>query len=177
MADTGKNGIDNMAMTGDYPSQPQPQGYGMTSDPYAYSQPQGPNPPPYVTQPQYGGPYAPPPNVGPYGAPVIVTTQPIRESGTPPETGCSLVVSILSIFFCLGAWPFAVVAIVFNRKAHGLVQQGQYTTARGALRTMYIFLVITFVLGIIVWVITGMRIKYTIDAYNAAKRTNRYYYG
>ncbi|KAL8599601.1 hypothetical protein ACOMHN_024499 [Nucella lapillus] len=137
----------------------QPQGTGNVTSPYVM-QPQGAVnvTSPYVTQPQYNQ----------YGSPVIMTTQPVREAGPPPDTTCSLVVSILAIFFCLGAWPFAVVAVIFNRKAKTQVDMGQYTLAKGALRTCIIFIAVTVVLGIIAWIIFAIRV-------NAMRYRYRYY--
>ncbi|XP_076448920.1 uncharacterized protein LOC143285484 [Babylonia areolata] len=163
MASTEKRDFSNAA----YPPPGQPQGYPPQQ--YGVGPPPqgGPIPPPaYVTQPGY------------VGGPVIVTTQPVRETGTPPDTTCSLIVSILSIFFCLGAWPFAIAAIVFNRKAKGQVDLGQYTTAQRTLRTCFIFIAVTVILGIIAWIIFGIRLKAALDYIDRSRNSynnNRYY--
>ncbi|KAL8599600.1 hypothetical protein ACOMHN_024498 [Nucella lapillus] len=187
MANQGKSGFSNAAMDppqgyappqygGSPMTQPQggaypppyvthPQGTGNVTSPYVM-QPQGTGnvTSPYVTQPQYG-------------SPVIMTTQPVREAGPPPDTTCSLIVSILAIFLCLGAWPFAVVAIIFNRKAKGNVDMGQYTMAKGVLRTCFIFIAVTVVLGIVAWVIFGIRLKAALDAIDDLEAGRNRYYG
>lgn len=166
MATSEKSGFSNVAMEQGY----DPNKYGM-NPPAQYG---GENPPPYVVQPQHGAQSLPPITpYNPYGAPtMIVTAQPLRETGTPPSTSGSLIVSILCIFFCLGAWPFAVVAIVFNRKAKGQVDLGQYTAAKSSLRTCLIFIGVTVFLGIIAWVIFAIRLKATLDYID---NHNRYY--
>jgi hypothetical protein len=180
-------GYSNAAMTRDNPSgghsQPPPPSYCATSEGKygpppqqygAYPPPQGGTKGPYVTnQPQYGHTSSSGVIVHSAYNPQIVVAQPQRETGEAPDTACSLIFAILSIFFCVGGWPFAVVSIIFNRKAKGQVAMGQYTTARGSLRTAGIFIGVAVLFGIIGWVIFGLRLKVALDALDD---DNYYYY-
>ncbi|KAK7499022.1 hypothetical protein BaRGS_00009831 [Batillaria attramentaria] len=161
-----------------YPPQLDAQGYSK-QDGQGYSQgyPQATAyPQPGAQQMPPGAYYAQPgqhQNVVVTAIPGTVMAQPyVRETTPPPETACGLVISILVLIFC--AWPCGIGAIIYNRKAKTFVDMGQHTAARGALKTMYIFIAISILTGIITWVIIGLRIKATVDAINEIN-DNRYY--
>lgn len=190
-------------MTGE--SYPQVDGGSGTQAPPSYSNAQYPQSQypqvqyPQGQYPQYGmQPAYPPPDgskqntqylqPGAYysqqqSSNVVVTTMPgmvmaqpaVRETGPAPQTGCGLVLSILVLIFC--GWPCGIGAIVANRRAKALVDMGQHTSARAQLKTMYVWIVVSIITGILGWALIGWRIKLAIDASKTTYyyRSNSYY--
>lgn len=70
-----------------------------------------------------------------------------------------LIPSILSIIFC--AWPLGIPALVFAIKANGSKKRGDMTAAAQQAKTARLFVILSVVLGIIVWIYLGFVIATT----------------
>lgn len=70
-----------------------------------------------------------------------------------------LIPSILTIIFC--AWPLGIPALIFAIKANGSKKRGDMATAAQQARTARLFVILSVVLGIVVWVYLGFIIATT----------------
>ena len=93
-------------------------------------------PPAYPTPPQA-------PAVGPTGAPV-------RDW---------LIPSILTIIFC--AWPLGIPALIFAVKANGSKKRGDMAAAADQAGKARLFVILSVVIGIVVWIYLGFVIATT----------------
>jgi hypothetical protein len=96
-----------------------------------------------------------PPPAYPPAAPTSPTVAP---SGQTPVFDW-LIPSILSIIFC--AWPLGIPALVFAIKANGSKKRGDMATAVQQARKARLFVILSVVLGIVVWVYLGFVIATT----------------
>ena len=64
-----------------------------------------------------------------------------------------LIPSILSIIFC--AWPLGIPALVFAIKANGSKKRGDMAAAAQQAKTARLFVILSVVLGIVVWIYLG----------------------
>jgi len=70
-----------------------------------------------------------------------------------------LIPSILSIIFC--AWPLGIPALVFAIKANGSKKRGDMAAAAQQAKTARLFVILSVVLGIVVWIYLGFVIANT----------------
>ena len=70
-----------------------------------------------------------------------------------------LIPSILSIIFC--AWPLGIPALVFAIKANGSKKRGDMAAAAQQAKTARLFVILSVVLGIVVWIYLGFVIATT----------------
>jgi len=70
-----------------------------------------------------------------------------------------LIPSILSIIFC--AWPLGIPALIFAIKANGSKKRGDMAAAAQQARTARLFVILSVVLGIVVWIYLGFIIATT----------------
>lgn len=70
-----------------------------------------------------------------------------------------LIPSILTIIFC--AWPLGIPALIFAIKANGSKKRGDMATAAQQAKTARLFVILSVVLGIVVWVYLGFIIATT----------------
>ena len=70
-----------------------------------------------------------------------------------------LIPSILSIIFC--AWPLGIPALIFAIKANGSKKRGDMATAAKQAKTARLFVILSVVLGIVVWIYLGFIIATT----------------
>jgi len=105
------------------------------------------------TRPRPGATEVPPPSPA---APPPAPAQ-VAPSGAPVRDW--LIPSILSIIFC--AWPLGIPALVFAIKANGSKKRGDMAAAAQQAKTARLFVILSVVLGIVVWIYLGFIIATT----------------
>ena len=70
-----------------------------------------------------------------------------------------LIPSILTIIFC--AWPLGIPALIFAIKANGSKKRGDWAAAAQQAKTARLFVILSVVLGIVVWIYLGFVIATT----------------
>ena len=106
------------------------------------------------TRPKPGAMPEPPPAY-PAAPPAASTT---GTTGQAPVFDW-LIPSILSIIFC--AWPLGIPALVFAIKANGSKKRGDMVAAAQQAKTARLFVILSVVLGVVVWVYLGFIISTT----------------
>jgi hypothetical protein len=98
-------------------------------------------------------------------------TMPVPGLPTPPQPAPAgagdasapvrdwLIPSILSIIFC--AWPLGIPALIFAIKANGSKKRGDLAAAAQQAKTARLFVILSVVLGIVVWIYLGFVIATT----------------
>ena len=104
------------------------------------------------TRPKPGAvPEPPPAYLAPPQAPVVGPTgAPIRDW---------LIPSILTIIFC--AWPLGIPALIFAVKANGSKKRGDMAAAADQAGKARLFVILSAVIGIVVWIYLGFVIATT----------------
>lgn len=92
-----------------------------------------------------------------YPAATPVASAPVDASGAPVRDW--LIPSILSIIFC--AWPLGIPALVFAIRANGSKKRGDMAAAAQQAKTARLFVILSVVLGIVVWIYLGFIIATT----------------
>ena len=106
------------------------------------------------TRPRPGSAVETPPAY-PAAAPVAPASP--DASGAPVRDW--LIPSILSIIFC--AWPLGIPALVFAIKANGSKKRGDMAAAAQQAKTARLFVILSVVLGSVVWIYLGFIIATT----------------
>jgi hypothetical protein len=94
--------------------------------------------------------------------PAYPAAPPVAPTAATPGQGQVfdwLIPSILSIIFC--AWPLGIPALVFAIKANGSKKRGDMAAAAQQAKTARLFVILSVVLGIIVWIYLGFIIATT----------------
>lgn len=108
------------------------------------------------TRPRPGAVAEPPPPY-PAAASAAPAPAPMDASGAPVRDW--LIPSILSIIFC--AWPLGIPALIFAIKANGSKKRGDMGAAAQQAKTARLFVILSVVLGIVVWIYLGFIIATT----------------
>ena len=104
------------------------------------------------TRPKPGATVDPPPAYPP--APPAPASGP---TGAPVRDW--LIPSILTIIFC--AWPLGIPALIFAVKANGSKKRGDMAAAADQASKARLFVILSVVLGIVVWIYLGFVIATT----------------
>lgn len=104
------------------------------------------------TRPKPGATVEPPPA---YPAPP--PTPAVGPAGAPVRDW--LIPSILTIIFC--AWPLGIPALIFAVKANGSKKRGDMTAAADQAGKARLFVILSVVIGIVVWIYLGFVIATT----------------
>ena len=106
------------------------------------------------TRPRPGAEIEPPPA---YPATTPASTTAVGPTGAPIRDW--LIPSILAIIFC--AWPIAIPGLVFALKANGSKKRGDMAAAAQQASKARLFVILSVVLGVVVWVYLGFVIATT----------------
>lgn len=90
--------------------------------------------------------------------PAYAPAQPAAGPGTAPVRDW-LIPSILAIVFC--AWPLAIPGLIFAIKSNGSRKRGDMAAAAQQAGRAKLFVILSVVLGIVVWVYLGFVIATT----------------
>lgn len=99
------------------------------------------------------------PRPGAIETPPAYPAAPAPMATDAPKVFDWLIPSILSIIFC--AWPLGIPALIFAIKANGSKKRGDMTAAAQQAKTARLFVILSVVLGIVVWVYLGFVIATT----------------
>ena len=106
------------------------------------------------TRPRPGAEAEPPPA---YPATAPASAPALDPTGAPIRDW--LIPSILAIIFC--AWPLAIPGLVFALKANGSKKRGDLAAAAQQASKARLFVILSVVLGVVVWVYLGFVIATT----------------
>ena len=106
------------------------------------------------TRPRPGAEAEPPPA---YPATTPASAPALDPTGAPIRDW--LIPSILAIIFC--AWPLGIPALIFAIKANSSKKRGNLAAAAQQAKTARLFVILSVVLGIVVWVYLGFVIATT----------------
>lgn len=105
------------------------------------------------TRPKPGAAAEPPP-----AYPPTPQAPPVGAAGAPKVFDW-LIPSILTIIFC--AWPLGIPALIFAVKANGSRKRGDMAAAADQAGKARLFVILSVVIGIVVWIYLGFVIATT----------------